>query len=153
MRLFAGNLEMAAAGKIAADVFLADDLLDAIDGFKGRGVHFADGFAAIALDQCRHGQFHAREDHATVAAAGAPAESFGFEHGDVHAAFGKGESGGESAETAADDGDVNIFGKVARRLLSWRGYGFEPIVFFLNRHKRVAWRDSSIPRKANSQPR
>src|SRR5207244_12440035 len=39
MRLFAGDFEMSAAEEIALDVFVADDLLDQVDGYKGVGVH------------------------------------------------------------------------------------------------------------------
>ena len=136
MGLLAGNLEVAAAGEVAVDVFIAHDLFDQIDGLGRRFVHIAHGEAAVAFDESGNRQFHAGEDHAAVAATGAPAEGFGFEDGDTDVAFGESESRRESAKAAADDGDVDVFGQIAVRLHRWYGYGFEPIVFFVNRHER-----------------
>src|SRR5215472_10715277 len=116
MRLLAGDFEVAAAREIAIDVFFAHDSLDAIDGFERRGVHFAHGFAPVAPDQSRNWQFHACEDHAAVAATGAPAEGFGFENSNNHAAFRESKSCGESAEAAADNSDIDVFRQVARGL-------------------------------------
>src|SRR5881628_3864097 len=112
MRLLAGDFEVAAARETAVDVFVTHDLLDAIDRFEGSGVHFAKGLAAVAFDERGNGQFHTGEDHAAVAATGAPAEGFGFEDGDVYAAFCESAGRGKPAETAADNGDVNVLRQI-----------------------------------------
>src|SRR5260370_40644163 len=98
---------MAAAREIAIDVFFAADLLDALDGVERGGVHFAYGFPAVAPDERRHGQLHAGKNHAAITGAGAPANSFGFEDGDIYAAFRERARGGESAKTAANAGNDN----------------------------------------------
>src|SRR5689334_22405771 len=121
MRLLASDFQMAAPREIAVDFFVVDDLLDAIDGFEGRGVHFSHDFTTVALDERGHRQFHSGKDHAAVAATGAPAEGFGFEDGDVPTAFRESQRGGESAEAAADNGDVDVFRKIADRLQWWCG--------------------------------
>src|SRR5207253_4224935 len=62
---------------------------------------------ALPIYQRGHRQFHAGEDHAAVPRAGAPAKSFGFQHGDTDAAFRERARSGESAESRANNGDID----------------------------------------------
>ena len=110
MRLLAGDFQMAAAGEAAVDALFVDDFFDEINGFEGSRVHALDEFAAVAFDQRGHGKFQPGEDHAAVAGAGAPAESFGFEERYANASLREGAGGGEAAEAAAYDGDIYFFG-------------------------------------------
>jgi hypothetical protein len=71
------------------------------------GIHSANRFPAVAFDKRGDRQLHSREDHTAVVRTGAPAECFGSEHRDVHAAFRECSSSGKDAVTASDCGDVN----------------------------------------------
>ena len=135
VRLLARHFQVATAREVAVDVLLAHDLLDAVDGIERSSIHFANGFAAVALDQRGHRQFHAGEDHAAVPRAGAPAKSFGFQHGDTDAAFRERARSGESAESRANNGDIDAVRQIARRLRRRRGHRLEPVVFFFCRHE------------------
>src|SRR5258708_9725640 len=85
VRLLDGNFEMAIACEVASDIFLAHDLLDAIDGSERCRIHAATFFHAVARDERDNGELQAGEDHASIARTRAPAESFGFENGDAAA--------------------------------------------------------------------
>ncbi len=114
VRLLAGHFQVTAAREGTINIFFVDDLLDAINRFERRGVHFLNGFPAVAFDERRDRQLHASEDHTAVSRTGAPAECFGFEHGDVHAAFRERARCGEAAVTAPNDGDVDGIGEIGR---------------------------------------
>ena len=138
VRLLGGNFEMAAARKVASDIFLAHDVLDAIDGSKRCRIHAANFFHTVARDERGNGELESRQNHAAIARAGAPAEGFGFENGDADAALGQRARGGKAGETGADDGDINAFGQRAAVGIAGRnGNGSEPIVFFCDRHDGV----------------
>ena len=130
MCLLAGNFQMAAARKIALDLFFANNLLDAVDGLKRRGVHFADDFYAVALDQRRRRKLHPGKHHTAVPRTGAPAESLGFEHGNAHAALRQRARCGESAESRAHNGNVDGIGKLRRGGKSRRIDGGRPVIVF-----------------------
>ena len=135
VHLLARDFEMAAAREVTVDVFLADDLLDAVDGVERGGVHFAHGFPAVVFDERRHRELHAAEDHAAVPRTGPPAESFRFEHGNFHAAFRERSRSGKSAESRADNGNIDAVRQIARRLRRRRGHRLDPVVFFFDRHE------------------
>ena len=110
MLLLAGHFEMAAAGKVAVNCFLPNDLFDAIDRRKRCGVHAADEIASIHGDELVHAELHPGEHHAAVAGTGSPADGFAFKHGDFGAALGEGAGGGKSGEARADYGDIDAVG-------------------------------------------
>ena len=135
VRLLAGNFQVAAAREIAVDIFLAHDVLDAIDGRKRCGVHFANGLAAVTLDQCGYRQFHAGEDHAAVAGTGAPAKGLCLEDGHFHAALCKRACRGKAAVARAHNRDVGVVWQIPCGWRRGRGHGFEPVIFFSDRHE------------------
>src|SRR2546421_11389349 len=126
---------MAASREIAVQFFFAHDSLDAIDGIERSGIHFAHGFAAVTPNQRRHRQLHTGEHHAAVAGTGAPAESFGFQHGNVHAAFRECSRSGKAAVTPANYCDVSAVRQFLRRFDRRRDDSLEPVVFFFDRHE------------------
>src|SRR5262249_53559012 len=74
MRLLAGYLQVTAAGEVAIDPFLANDLLHQVDGGEGSGIHTFCGFQSVAGNQSFNSKLHAGKDHAAVARTGAPAD-------------------------------------------------------------------------------
>ena len=114
MRLFAGDFEMSAAEEIALDVFVADDLLDQVDGYKGVGVHPAGQFHSVALGKRCRAQLHPGQDHAAVAGTGSPADAVRFEYRNLSATFCEGARGREAGESGADYRYVRMRGKITR---------------------------------------
>ena len=133
MLLLAGDFEMSAAGEVAVDCFFDHDLFDAVDGGERRGIHALSEFASVHGDELVHAQLHAGEHHASIARTGAPADGFGFEHGDFRAAFGQGAGGGEAGKTRADHGYVDNLRQRALRSGGELCCG-EPVVLFLQGH-------------------
>jgi hypothetical protein len=50
VRWLAGNFQVAAPREIALDLLLANDLFHKVNRLDRRGIHFADGRTAVALD-------------------------------------------------------------------------------------------------------
>jgi len=59
-----------------------------------------------------------------------------FEHGNVHAAFRERARSGKSAESRANNGDIDAFRQITRWLRRRRGHRLEPVVFFFDRHEK-----------------
>jgi len=119
--LLASNLEMPAAGEVARDIFLADNLLHAINRGQRRRVHALGALAAVQRNQLIDAQFEAGEDHAAIARTGPPSDGFSLQHGHRRAALRQGTRRGEAGETGADDCDVDGF--VDRGKMSLYGHG------------------------------
>src|SRR5258708_12211221 len=74
--LLASYFQMAAARKVAVDIFFADDPLDTIDRFERSSVHSANCCPAMALDQRGRGQLHSGEDPPALPATATPSQTF-----------------------------------------------------------------------------
>src|ERR1700690_2558845 len=110
MLLLAGHFEVAAPGEVAVNGFFADNLLDAIDGLKGCGVHAAREIAFVHGDELVHAQFHTSQHHSAVAGAGTPADGFRFRAGDWGPAFCESAGGGKAGKACANYPDVRPAG-------------------------------------------
>src|SRR6266481_3077135 len=133
--LLAGNFQVAAAREIAVDIFLAHDVLDAVDGRKRCGVHFANSLASLTVYQCGYRQFPSGEDHGAVAGTGAPAKGLCLEDGHFHPALCKRACRGKAAVARAHNRDVGVVWQISCGWPRGRGQGFEPIIFFFDRHE------------------
>ena len=107
--LLAGDFEMAAAGEVAVDRFLAHDLFDAIHGRERGGVHALGPLAPVHRDELVYSEFHPGKDHPAIARTGAPADGFAFQHGNFRAALGKCAGGRKAGETCPDHGYIDYF--------------------------------------------
>src|ERR1700684_2923570 len=128
--LFAGDFEVAAAGEIAINIFIADNLLDAVDGLQRRGVHALRALAAVHRNQLIDPELHAGKNHAAIAGTGSPADGFRFEDSNLSVALGEGARGGEPRKARSHYGNIDAGGERAR---FGRGKlcGRQPVVLFL----------------------